>query len=110
MLTWYDARDEACCPLRQPRTGYKARQGSGLCTSMGREQTAGQHGRSAGDLAAGWLYTDWIQEPDEVQHTRLWRGCSLNWSEGVSSAYSLDEVVNRHAVGVIETVTHCRGV
>ena len=125
MLTWYDARDEACFPLRLPRTGYKARQGSGLCTSMGREQTAGQqdgarngsafpsqtsrggaqgtgsgwpryfygqeqtagqHGRSAGDLAAGWLYTDWIQtgygldtdwiqEPDEVQHTRLWRGC-----------------------------------
>lgn len=52
MLTWYDARDEACCPLRQPRTGYKARQGSGLCTSMGREQTAGQHGRSAG--WSGW--------------------------------------------------------
>ena len=43
--------------------------------SMGREQTAGQHGRSAGDLAAGWLHTDWIQEPDEVQHARLWRGC-----------------------------------
>lgn len=85
MLTWYEARDEACCPLRLPRTGYKARQGSGLCTSMGREQTAGQHGRSAGDLAAGWLYTDWIQEPDEVQHTRLWRGCcALSWSKGVA--------------------------
>lgn len=42
-------------------------------------------GRSAGDLAAGWLYTDWIQEPDEVQHTRLWRGCSaLSWSKGVA--------------------------
>ena len=97
MLTWYDARDEACFPLRLPRTGYKARQGSGLCTSMGREQTAGQHGRSAGDLAAGWLYTDWIQtgygldtdwiqEPDEVQHTRLWRGCcALSWSKGVAA-------------------------
>ena len=48
MLTWYDARDEACCPLRLPRTGYKARQGY----FYGQEQTAGQHGRSAG--WSGW--------------------------------------------------------
>ena len=33
--------------------------------------------------SGGRLDTDWIQEPDEVQHPRLWRGCSLNWSEGV---------------------------
>ena len=68
MLTWYDARDEACCPLRLPRTGYKARQGNGLCTSMGREQTAGQHDRSAGDLAADWLYTDWIRTGRGAAH------------------------------------------
>ena len=51
----------------------------------GQEQTAGQHDRSAGDLAVGWLYTDWIQEPDEVQHARLWRGCcTMSWSKGVA--------------------------
>lgn len=47
-----------------------------------------QDGRGASDrerAAAGYeLDTSWIQEPDEVQHPRLWRGCSLSWSKGVS--------------------------
>ena len=34
----YDARDEACCPLRLPETAHKARTAAGLGTSMGRSR------------------------------------------------------------------------
>ena len=57
MLTWYDARDEACCPLRLPRTGYKARQGNGLCTSMGRSR---RQDSTTGAAVYG-LDTDWTR-------------------------------------------------
>lgn len=98
------ARNGNALPSQTSRDGAQGTARQEPRYFYGQEQTAGQagdkntvtirdgiqDGRSASDLAAGgWIQagygldTGWIQEPVEVQHPRLWRGCSLSWSEGV---------------------------